>query len=297
MAPRRPGEQPRVFETQDPEFFEEFQRVRNGYARVEEAETQLNQGRQQVQSQLAQYRELQEMVTLDPVSFVHQHLLPEEAVEIGLGLLLQEGLWERVLPALQQIVANPAAAITTRAQLVADGYRRRDAAMQRVQDTRQANEHTGVLQGVVARLVPEGVTQAQGDQIFGALMADIGHYSKRYGVNNIRPEDVPAILAGRLRSLGIDPVQSAARLVPQNAAPGVARLAPSSVSTGAAAAPRNPPSDGSQFVQAAAVRAVAGAAAPQGAGAPAASQVVVPKGTKIKEAANILRQQNGLPTR
>jgi hypothetical protein len=291
---RRPGDPDRVYETDDTELYQDWQRLSNGYMRGEESQQFVAQHQQQMERERQDYQELRELVTLDPINFVRQHLNQEDAVEIGLGLLLQENLWPAILPTLQAMVANPQAAIVARSRLEADAYRRRDTALGRVQQQRQANEQAQVLFRVVGQMLPSDMPAPQRAQLEQVMRQDLAQYSGRFGFNAIPPEDVPAILASRLRSAGIDPVQAAARLSAPQAAPSPGNGARPGIPLASA---QQAPPDGQQYVQRAAVRQVAAAAAPQGAGAPVSQMPQLPKGARIKDAANLLRQQHGLAPR
>lgn len=283
---RRPGEPDRIYQTDDPQLFEDFQRLRNGYARTEALEAE----RAQVRTERDQYEELRELVTLDPVGFVSAHLPPEESVEVALGILLNERVWPGAQRVLRGLLSDRNAPLVARSRLEADSYRRRDEAQQRITAERQERELGRQMRGMVQRLLPADIPSQNRDGMHQHLLATLAQHAQRYGP----PRDADALmlaLAPSLRQLGIDPLAAQARLQAPPSPPGHARVRP--VAAGAAPAPGNPPPGGQQTFPAA--RTLAGAAAPPGAGAGSSTMPPVPKGTKVRDAANLLRQRYGLP--
>lgn len=279
-----PGRQPTdpdvEIEVTDPEVAERLRQLRNGFMRGED----VRQAQRENTEARTEIAALQDQIQTDPAGFVADQLAPEIRVEVALQLLADPGLLEQIAPEVDALL-DPERAEMVRAKLETRRYQLKETLRQHADERRHVQAQVQQIRAAVEALIPEDWDAERIALFTNDCMADLGRWVKKVGVSAVDAADIPVALAQRLRAVGLDPVQSAARMTerlasspPATGAGAPAR--PSAARTGTGSpAPRRPVATarpvrqptGAELVAGRDRRQTAAQGAPAGAVAPAAS--------------------------
>lgn len=282
-------------EVDDPILAQRVQQLSKGYMRGEQARQVLGQA----EGLQREANEVREVLLLDPVGFIGNYLPPEQRAEVALGTLLAPEIWQEIAPVLINLLQDPNAAATARAQFETRRLQHKEQIREQREEHAGAQRHAQELLSGIQRLTPMFQHPQQAPAFQADLRAYVREYSNTHGLERIPLEQLPAIVAPRLVAWGIDPAAAFAHYFrpapPQQMAPN--RPAPRAPAGAAhAPAPAAPVAPGAARVVAATQKQALAAAAPPGAGASAMTIPTVPKKMTIKEKAAWFRQQVGIAT-
>lgn len=280
LPPRRDGEPALEIAAPDRETAEALRRLVNGYARREAIEQQ----QAQLADQAERYTQIQEQIQIDPVGYLTGAVPAEVQADVALSLLTQPDIWERVRDTVLSFDDESTFNLTA-AEARARRLELRDQLRTAVQQRHVVQENAAQVKQAVASLVPQTMSDEQAEAFYRDALRDLREHAERNGLRTLNVEDVPLLLARRMRMSGIDPMAAASRLAaPQDPTttgtpartPPTRQGAPAS---GSAPSQRT----GAQFRQASVARKAAAVTPAGGAGAPAATPLAPPPGQSIAE--------------
>lgn len=272
---RRPGEELTLSFPKGME--EEAKRLSNKVRSVEKLEAE----RGVVAREAQMVRETQFIIQSDPIGFVMEQFNPTLKPDIVRQLLADPQVLAEVAADLE-LALDPATRENFQLRQQAKRADLREQTRTQLAETRRGQQNAMELRENVLRLVPESWNPEQVSTFMKDALLDLGQYAQTARLNRIDPSNIPVILANRLRSVGLDPVLAATRLLENAAAPGTP--------SGGNRPPASPvPSAPRVTVKALAAQAAATAALattpPAGPGSlPAGSPVKPPAGSSLKDA-------------
>jgi len=190
-------------------------------------------------------------------------------------------MFERLKPVLQGMLTDPRNLELARAQQQAARAQFSEQARHEVTERREVQANLRDVQATcaaIARMLPNEAVHATA---YNDMLRDLMAYAERANVLTIDPSYIPVILAQRIESLGLNPVEAASHAAKARGRKGAptppratATATPRAPGAAMPAAPRTPPT-GKQFVESQQRRsAVAIPAA--GAGSPNVGPDLVP---------------------
>lgn len=287
LPPRRAGETPLEITVSDKETADALRRLANGYGRRDEVEA-VRAEAQQVYQEIAAERE---EIAIDPAGYLVSAVPPEIQADVALFLLTQPHIWESIrddVLALEDDVQYR----TTAAEVKARRLELRDQLRQAASDRAVIQRNATEVKQAVASLVPQDMPDEVAESFYRDALRDLKEHAERNGLRTLNPDDVPVLLARRMRQVGIDPLAVATR-----AAAPAASLPAGTPAPRAAASQVPSQRTGAQFKQASATRRAAAATPAAGAGAPAAAPMAPPPNQSIAERQAWARQHLKLAPR
>jgi hypothetical protein len=213
---------------------------------------------------------------VDPGGFVLENLSGDLPGQVSLvrNLLANPQVWQQVQREVLSL-DDPAAYRTFAAETQVRRGQEAEARRSELEEERAVRRNYTEVRGAVDRLageLPEALRQVATYD----MIRDLKTYSERHSLMTLPVQDIPAILAPRLKALGLDPVAVAARLAQAPASTTrSAAAAPAPTRTSAQRRPSQP--TGAQLAGASARKRAAGAVPGAGAGSPSAAAVQPPR--------------------
>lgn len=274
LPPRTPDGEPVKIAVQSQEELEAIARLRNGYMRRE----QIAAEREQIAAERAEIAEFTTRLQADPVGWIADNI-PEQ-----MQSLVAEALVAKLAGTHQErfdvLLADEAERKMTLAQLAEKRAEWRETA----ERASTEEQYRTALLTQIQSLVPESAS----DDDFRDFVGDTSRYVASLIRNGeqVRPEDLPSLLAGHVRRYGFAQATSAA---PTATSSGSAPSAPVAAKPAATtpAAPKAVPLSPADLIR----RAGAAAVVPAGAGAVPSTTSRPPSGMRIEDAANWWRQR------
>jgi hypothetical protein len=189
----------------DPEVAERLRQLRNGFMRGEE----VRQAQAYVESERAQLDEIATRLQIDPEGFLFEHIPQDRAASVALQIIAQQGVWERVKDIVLSL-DDDATRDSVNLRLENERLRRRDSAAEQYQARRSEQHSVEQAKQVIATSIPEHLPEELQLRLYQACQQDVRSYMERTGMRVINPQDVPLLIAGRLREAGIDPLEAMA---------------------------------------------------------------------------------------
>lgn len=281
---RRPGEVDMEIEITDPVIADRLRQQQNGYERKSESLARLHHANQMI----GEAKEFKASLQIDPIGVVTESLDIESQGLLFLRQLANPALWEKLGPTVIDVLSDETGQKLEllRAKLEVEARNLRDQRTEQIAEQRRVDQNTKAIEMSVDAIIPPNLSAEQRKLWRQDAFTELSNYAARTQVNFIHPQDVPHLLAARLRAHGSAPEHAAAAIQQ-------AFTRPDRRPSGSPAA--SAPPTGEQFVQKARARLAASAAAPTGAGAPTAAAPTIPKNVGTKDAINAFRASRGIP--
>jgi hypothetical protein len=257
------GEKPLELEAPDQETYERLNRLNNEAA----LGRQVKQERREIQHSRTELAELEDKIAIDPTGFVLDQVQEADRTAIAMQLFFEPAVLDAIQGKLKEsgveggindILENPEALRTLRAELKAERLELRDQLRQATEQRRAMQANAEKVVAEIEKLIPESVAGEQRELLFRDAVRDVRDRVQRLGLTQIDPQDVQLLVSARFRQMGISLSADGNGGADRNkAAPGQPPAAPAGRTA-------------EQFKQAREARRVAAAPAPAGAGAPAA---------------------------
>lgn len=281
---RREGEESELVAMPDEATAERLRQVLNGYQRVE----QLRAEREAFTAQREEFQATQTEMQIDPLGYIldsnRSGITPKQQVNLALSILTSEEVWDRAKGVLDQIIKNPQALATLRAEAKAERGELREEARTTVQEQQILSRNARGIMSVIDRITPDGFADQQRELFVRDCLSDVKQFLRDRNLRTLDPRYVPQILQQRLGLYGINPeMVKAALSSARPAAPARANGAPPAGTPPRAPAPPKQPT-AADLRKGSERRAAAAAAAPPGVGAPGTGVQAPPKGSSLKEA-------------
>lgn len=275
--------------------------LRHNLKLAERAERLIAQ-QQNVQAEREEVESFRTQMAVDPVGFLLSEdagVSPEQRVNLALTILTDENVWPRAAKVLGDILKNPQALATLRAEAKAERLELSQEAETRITEQRALQRNARAITTLVERLTPADFNETQASLFYRDCINDVKQYVNEVlrprGHKTLDPRYLPQVLQHRLAFYGIkaEDVQAAMKgsARPTAAPPAPAARGNAAPQKGnppaAPAAPRQP--TGAELRKGAERRKEAAAAAPAGAGAPGTGVQAPPKGSTLKQAFKFAR--------
>ncbi len=250
--------------------------------------TQARETQAEAQARIEELDEIQSFIEADPVGYLSGRVREDLRKDVVLDLILtDDSIYDAVTEALQKWQYEPherrIQAAERRAQRVEQERDLRYRQQQRRAIQQRATVLTQAMQSYVpTEMDPETATRFQED-----MYRDLTMYGQRNGWDGVEPEQLPKILAFRLRQYGVDPSTLGNGAVRDASGTVIAKPANDAASQLAEARKQ-----GERLQKQYQRRRAAGASAPAGAGTPV-NRARPPKGASLQEALDWARQNIG----
>lgn len=307
LPARRADEPPVEIEVNDPEVAERLRQLNNGFLRGEEVRSQ----REAIQKEQGELAAVRDQAAFDPVGFVLDSLPEALRPDVALQLLANPQVWEQVAEHVESLFDQGRAEVL-RAKLDARRYQLREELRSQRDARTNLQRQVETIQQAVTALVPESWDEDRRQLFLNDCLTDLGRWVRQMGASAVDAAQIPALLASRLRSVGLDPVTAADQMhrrlanggAPAPTAPANGALAPTTPAAGASRRPvvtarlasggpaaKGQPT-GAELVAADAKRRQAAAAAPAGAVAPVATGGSdIPADARLEDVTRIMRER------
>lgn len=261
------GHQPVELEVEDEQTAAELRAAVRGGLRRDE----FYAAKADLESLQAEVQEVVDMIEIDPANFVYSQV-PEHFRAALAAQLLADPAVAAQLEELQGVDPE---------RLRADRLEGRQRWQAEVAGRKQARQAARAIRDTVERMIPETFPESRAQALRDDLLRDAADFLNANPGTVLRPTDLPALVASRLKLYGLDPEAAAAAATADGPPP--ARIAREAAARGAA----------QKFGKRAATRRSAAGVPGAGAGSPAAAPAL-PAGQGIKARVKTLRQRFGL---
>ena len=264
LPPREAGGEPLQLQVSSQDEVDAFNRLNNGYARREQVRA--------LETQLAEKQQRQDMfeqeITMDPHGFVVDRLPPQQQLGIAKALLAK--LAGEHGPVFDALLTDEVA----RREATLEARESREQWREQARQDRAVQVYQTAVLAQVELLIPESADEKDAVE----FVQDAGQYLSsivRAG-GTVSPEEVPSLLAGKVKRYGFTP--TASEPVNVSGPRGTTQVPATPPVVSPAVRPAIP-------LTPAMMRARADAAAviPQGAGAIPSTQSRPPKGMRIED--------------
>ncbi len=268
-------------EVDDEETAERLNQMRNGFMRGEEhreKETNL----QVRENELAG---ISESFEVDPAGFLMEYVDTKDLPQVALALLVHEGVWEKLESVVDKLIGDPKELRTLQAEAKASRLET-VAELKKTRESRAEQSKNGQqLRDAIDLIIPESMASATRTQLTQDLTRDLVEHIQRNKLQTLEVKDIPTIVAARLETNGIDPLD--ARTAIKDGARSRGRL---STKKG----PKKKPKSGKELVKASAKRRKVAAAPGAGKATAPTQPTKLPAGQTIKERLALVRKEGGL---
>ena len=281
LPPREADGEDFEIEVDDEETAERLNQMRNGFMRGEEhREKEAN-----LQIRENELAGISESFEVDPAGFLMEYVDAKDLPQVALAILVHEGVWEKLESVVDKLIGDPkelrtlqAEAKASRLETVAELQKTREA---RVEQSKNGQQ----LRDAIDLIVPEKMASAIRTQLVQDLTRDLVEHIQRNKLQTLEVKDIPTIVAARLETNGIDPLD--ARTAIKDGARSRGRL---STKKG----PKKKPKSGKELVKASAKRRKVAAAPGAGKATAPTQPTKLPAGQTIKERLALVRKEGGL---
>lgn len=258
---------------------EETERRLTETVRLAEIGRTVETERQTVMEMMNSVEEERDAMAVDPVGYMLRNTPndPEVLEHLALYLLTQPQVWNRVGAKVLQW-DDPSQLQLAAAEQKAARAEMRERTQHALEERKLVQRNLTEVVDTVKRLIPENLKGSDAQQFYNDALRDIKAFADRHQKVTIDVEDIPVIIAKRLRQIGSDPVGAAAN-AKKRGAPVSGKPTPQ--------AARPVGKSGQQFVREHAARKAAGGIPGAGVGSPPAVPPLVidpKKGSAIQQA-------------
>lgn len=267
---RQPDDEDIELEVEDQETAERIQHMMNGFMRgeeVREREVAMNASEDSM-------AELSQAFEVDPAGFVMEYAEKDELPQVALALLTIPEVWSEVSAQVDKLFTNEGELRTLQAEVKANRLEAKDKLTKRSVERKENAENGRKLATAIDLMVPESMTDSRRDQLIADLTRDTTDHISRNKLGSLDVKDLVPILASRLETNGIDPLD--ARKAIQNGSRSRGKI---STKKGL----KKKPKTGQELAKASAKRKGAAAAPGPGKKAAPVQPTKLPAGQTIKE--------------
>jgi hypothetical protein len=267
---RQPEDEDIELEVEDQELAERIAHLKSGFMRGEEVrqrEIQMNASEDAME-------ELSESFEVDPAAFVMKYTDEENLPAVVMSLLTDGNVWDKLKTQIDKLFADPQELRTVQAESKSARLEAAQKLTTRIKQ-RKENQETGAkLRDAIDLMVPESMAEKARDILIADLTRDTSDHITRNKLVGLDVKDLVPILAERLESSGIDPLD--ARKAIQNGSRSRGKI---STKKG----PKKKPKTGQELVKASAKRKKVAAAPGPGKRAAPTQPTKLPAGQTIQE--------------
>ena len=276
---RHPNSEDIELEVEDEEVAERLAHLKSGFMRGEEVrEREVAMGASE-----DAMAALSEEFAVDPAGFVMQYTEDkEELAQVALALLTEPGVWESINAQVDKLFSDTGELRTLRAEIKANRLEAKDRLQKRAVLRKENAESGRKLGEAIDLMVPEGIDGTKREQLITDLTRDTTDHISRNKLEKLDVKDLVPILAGRLETNGIDPLE--ARKAVQSGSRSQGKITTKK-------RPEKKPKTGKELARASAKRKSVAAAPGAGKKAAPTQPTKLPAGMTIKESIDLARKK------
>ena len=277
---RHPNSEDIELEVEDEEIAERLAHLKSGFLRGEEVRERELAMTASEDAMAA----LSEEFAVDPAGFVMQYTEnKEELGNVALALLTVPEVWDAISGQVDKLFSDTGELRTLRAEIKANRLEAKDRLQKRAV-LRKENAASGKKLGeAIDLMVPESIDGTKREQLITDLTRDTTDHITRNKLEKLDVKDLVTILAGRLETNGIDPLE--ARKAIQDGSRSRGKI------TTKKKRPEKKPKTGKELATASAKRKKVAAAPGPGKRAAPTQPTKLPAGMTIKESIELARKK------
>jgi len=276
---RHPNSEDIELVVEDKEVAERIAHLKSGFVRGEEVrERELAVG-----ASVTAMEELSESFAVDPAGFVVEYTSDnDELSQVALALLTIPEVWEKVNAQVDKLFSDTGELRTLRAEIKASRLEAKDRLTAR-SARRKSNAESGAKLGnAIDLMIPESIEGTRREQLVADLTRDTTDHITRNKLEKLDVKDLVPILAARLETNGIDPLD--ARKAIQDGSRSRGKITTKK-------RPEKKPKSGKELARASAKRKSVAAAPGAGKKAAPTQPTKLPAGMTIKESIDLARKK------
>lgn len=277
---RQPDDEDIEIEVEDQELAERIAHLKSGFVRGEE----VREREKAMNASEDSMAELSESFEVDPAGFVMEYTeTKEELAQVALALLTVPEVWEKISAQVDRLFTSEGELRTLQAEIKAQRLESKEKLQTRATQRKENAENGRKLAEAIDLMVPESVTESKREQLIMDLTRDTTDHISRNKLEKLDVKDLVPILASRLETNGIDPLD--ARKAIQNGSRSRGKI--STRKKG----PKKKPKTGQELAKASAKRKKVAAAPGRGRKAAPTQPTKLPAGMTIKESIDLARKK------
>ena len=268
---RHPNSEDIEIEVDDEELAERLAHLKSGFMRgeeVRERELQMTASEDAMESLSLQFE-------VDPAGFVIEFTDKDELPQVALSLLTIPAVWEKISAQVDKLFSDTGELRTLQAEMKAARLEAKDKLQTRAIQRKENAESGRKLGEAIDLMVPESIDGTKREQLITDLTRDTTDHISRNKLEKLDVKDLVTILAGRLETNGIDPLE--ARKAIQDGSRSRGKI------TTKKRRPEKKPKTGKELAKASAKRKKVAAAPGPGKRAAPTQPTKLPAGQNIKE--------------
>ena len=267
---RQPGDEDIELEVEDQELAERIAHLKSGFMRGEEIRERMVQ----VDASEDAMEELSESFEVDPAAFVMKYTDEENLPAVVMSLLTDGNVWDTLKAQIDKLFSNPQELRTAQAESKSARLEAAQKLTTRIKQ-RKENQETGAkLRDAIDLMVPETMKEKAREILIADLTRDTSDHITRNKLVGLDVKDLVPILAERLESSGIDPLDARKAILNGSRSRG-------KITT--KKGPKKKPKTGQELAKASAKRKKVAAAPGPGKRAAPTQPTKLPAGQTIKE--------------
>ena len=267
---RQPEDEDIEIEVEDQELAERIAHLKSGFLRGEE----VRQRMVQIEASEDAMEELSESFEVDPAAFVMKYTDDENLPAVVMSLLTDGNVWDTLKAQIDKLFSDPQELRTAQAESKAARLEAAQKLTIRIQQRKENQETGGKLRDAIDLMVPESMSENVREQLIADLTRDTSDHITRNKLVKLDVKDLVPILAARLESSGIDPLDARKAVLNGSRSRG-------KIST--KKGPKKKPKTGTELARASAKRKKVAAAPGPGKRAAPTQPTKLPAGQNIKE--------------
>jgi len=276
---RHPNSEDIEIEVDDEELAERIAHLKSGFMRGEE----VREREQAMTASEDAMAALSEEFAVDPAGFVMEYTEDKEELgNVALALLTVPEVWERISAQVDKLFSDTGELRTLQAEMKAHRLEAKDKLTKRSARRKENAESGRKLGEAIDLMVPESITDARREQLVADLTRDTTDHISRNKLEKLDVKDLVPILAARLETNGIDPLE--ARKAVQSGSRSRGKVTTKK-------RPEKKPKTGKELARASAKRKSVAAAPGAGRKAAPTQPTKLPAGMTIKESIALAREK------
>ena len=276
---RHPNSEDIEIEVDDEELAERIAHLKSGFMRGEEVRER-EQAMTAAEDAMAA---LSEEFAVDPAGFVMEYTEDkEELANVALSLLTVPEVWQAINAQVDKLFSDTGELRTLQAEMKAHRLEAKDKLTKRSARRKENAESGRKLGEAIDLMVPESMKDARREQLIQDLTRDTTDHISRNKLETLDVKDLVPILAARLETNGIDPLE--ARKAVQSGSRSRGKVTTKK-------RPEKKPKTGKELARASAKRKSVAAAPGAGRKAAPTQPTKLPAGMTIKESIALAREK------
>ena len=202
---RHPNSEDIEIEVDDKELAERIAHLKSGFMRGEE----VREREQAMSASEDAMAELSEAFEVDPAGFVMEYVTEkDELAQVALALLSEPDVWDRISAQVDKLFSDTGELRTLRAEVKAARLESKEQIQKRAARRKENAEAGRKLGEAIDLMVPDSIEGTRREQLITDLTRDTTDHITRNKLEKLDVKDLVPILAARLETNGIDPLEA-----------------------------------------------------------------------------------------